>query len=193
MEHGGTSSCFGTDVYGKTVGIVGMGRIGLAVARRLALGFGCKVIYHQRTEKTTSQLEGVPAKYVSSLDELLAESDIVTMHLPYQGTCLCDAAFFSKMKRTALFINTTRGGMVNQDALYDALVSGQIAGAGLDVTTPEPLPLDHKLLTLSNCVIFPHIGSATLATREKMSQVAIDNAIAGLEGKPMIYCANDTK
>jgi phosphoglycerate dehydrogenase-like enzyme len=103
---------------------------------------------------------------------------------------MIDADAFRKMKRTAILINTSRGGIVDQDALYQALVSGKIAAAGLDVTTPEPLPMDDPLSRLANCVILPHIASASYATRTKMALLAAENVLAGVQGKPLPYPIN---
>jgi phosphoglycerate dehydrogenase-like enzyme len=118
---------------------------------------------------------------------LLAQSDFVTLHCPLNQEThhLINATTLGKMKPTAILINTTRGGTVDQAALFQALTSGQIAAAGLDVTSPEPLPTDHPLLTLPNCVILPHIGSASIATRTKMALMAAENVIAGVEGRPL--------
>ncbi|XP_025057224.1 glyoxylate reductase/hydroxypyruvate reductase-like isoform X2 [Alligator sinensis] len=121
------------------------------------------------------------------LTRLAEESDfvVVTCSLTPDTAGLCNKDFFGKMKKTSVFINTSRGAVVNQEDLYQALVSGQIAAAGLDVTTPEPLPTEHPLLSLKNCVILPHIGSATYATRSTMSVLAVNNLLAGLKGESM--------
>ena len=174
----------GYDVYGSTVGIVGLGRIGTAVAKRLR-GFDCRILYNNPTPKP-EVAASVGAEYVD-LDTLLAESDFVSIHteLNDQTKHLFNADAFRKMKRTAILINTSRGGTVDQEALYHALVNGEIAAAGLDVTTPEPLPVDHPLFTLRNCVILPHIASASYATRTKMAVLAAENIIAGIQGQPL--------
>ena len=174
----------GYDVYGSTVGIVGLGRIGTAVAKRLR-GFDCRILYSNPTPKP-EVAASVGAEYVD-LDTLLAESDFVSIHteLNDQTKHLFNADAFRKMKRTAILINTSRGGTVDQEALYHALVNGEIAAAGLDVTTPEPLPVDHPLFTLRNCVILPHIASASYATRTKMAVLAAENIIAGIQGQPL--------
>jgi lactate dehydrogenase-like 2-hydroxyacid dehydrogenase len=174
----------GYDLYGSTVGIVGMGRIGAAVAKRLQ-GFNCRILYNSPQPKL--EVESlIPAKF-ADLDVLLAESDFISIHAPLNALTrnLFNAEAFRKMKRTAILINTSRGGTVDQEALYQALVSGEIAGAGLDVTTPEPLPVDHPLLQLPNCVILPHIASASYATRAKMAVLAAQNIIAGVKGKAL--------
>src|SRR5262249_52747427 len=150
-------------VAGTTLGIVGPGRIGAAVARRGA-GFGMRVLYAGRHDAPEFPGERV------DLDGLLAQSDYVSMHVPLTPDTvrMCDAMFFAKMQPRAIFVNTTRGAVVDQVALLDALRGGTIAGAALDVTTPEPLPPDDPLLTAPNLVIAPHLGSATLETRTKM-------------------------
>lgn len=174
----------GIDVFGSTVGIVGLGRIGAAVARRLA-GFNCRILYSG--PRPRPELAGaVGAQYVD-FPTLLAESDFISLHCPFNDEThhLFNADAFRRMKRTAVLINTTRGGVVDQDALYAALRDRQIAAAGLDVTTPEPLPPAHPLLTLPNCVVLPHIGSASIATRTQMALMAAENLIAGVQGQPL--------
>ena len=163
----------GADLAGATLGIVGWGRIGQAVARR-AEGFGLEVIHSSRSS-------GIP------LDELLERSDFVSLHTPLtpETRNLIDAAFLARMKPTALLVNTTRGGVVDQDALRSALAAGEIAGAALDVTDPEPLPADHPLLEAPNLLVVPHVGSATVRTRAKMAAMAVDNLLAALDGRPM--------
>jgi len=178
----------GPDLHGSTVGIIGMGRIGAAVARRLT-GFNVRLLYHNRHPSPLA--DEVGAELVS-LEDLLATSDFVSLHCPYTPEThhLIDAAALARMKSSAILINTARGGVVDQDALMDGLQSGQIRAAGLDVTTPEPLPPDHPLLSLPNVVVLPHIGSASLATRIKMAQMTVDNLLAGLRGERLPYCAN---
>lgn len=167
----------GQDVYGATLGIVGMGRIGQAVARR-AIGFQMKVLYTSRSEKT-----GIDAQKVS-LDELLAQSDFISLHTPLtkETRHMINKSTLKRMKPTAILINTARGPLVDTAALVEALREGQIAGAGLDVTDPEPLPRNHPLLYLPNCIVVPHIGSASQRTRDLMSEIAARNVIAVLEG-----------
>ena len=164
----------GHDVHGATLGIVGYGRIGQAVARR-AEGFSMRILATPR----------VP------LEELLAESDAVTLHVPLTSDTrhLIDTAALARMKPTAILVNTARGGVVNQEALADALERGEIAGAALDVTDPEPLPPDHPLLDAPNLLVLPHIGSATHTARERMADLAVDNLLAGLAGKPLPHAA----
>jgi glyoxylate reductase len=163
----------GRDLHGATVGIVGYGRIGQAVGRRLE-GFGCTVLANTRDG-------GV------SLEELLEQSDFVTLHCPLtpQTRGLIDAEALSRMKPTAYLVNTSRGPVVDTGALAGALHAGELAGAALDVTDPEPLPADHALLEAPNLLVVPHIASATHATRGRMADIAVDNLLAGLAGEPM--------
>lgn len=174
----------GYDLYGSTVGIVGLGRIGAAVAKRLR-GFDCRLLYN--SPKPKPEIADPLGAEFADFPDMLAKSDFITIHAPLiaETRNLFNADAFGKMKRTAILINTSRGGTVDQDALYHALVSGEIAGAGLDVTTPEPLPVNHPLLQLPNCVILPHIASASFATRAKMAMLAAENLIAGVQGKPL--------
>lgn len=178
---------FGTDLYGKTLGIVGMGRIGVGVAKR-AQASGMSVIYHNRHARSDN--ESLQTKYVS-FDELLTRSDFVMILVPLtkESHHLFGAAEFKKMKPTAYLINGARGKLVDTNALYDALKNGEIAFAALDVTDPEPLG-DHPLLTLSNILITPHIGSATHETRDSMARLAVKNLLNGLSAKPLAACAN---
>lgn len=174
----------GYDVFGSTVGIIGLGRIGLAFARRLS-GFGCKIVYNNPTPAPERAAE-VGAEYVD-MDTLLSASDFISIHcaLTPETKDLFNAQAFEKMKKTAILVNTSRGGVIDQEALYTALKAGQIAAAGLDVTTPEPLPADHPLVGLPNCLILPHIGSASYATRRGMALLAAENLVTGLQGQDM--------
>lgn len=189
VKNGGWSSwkplwLCGYGLSGSTVGVIGLGRIGMAIARRL-MPFGVKrLLYSGRTAKACAA--EVNGEFVP-LDTLVSESDfiVVSCSLTPETQGLCDKAFFSKMKNTAVFVNSSRGAVVNQEDLYEALSSGQIAAAGLDVTTPEPLPTDHPLLTLKNCVVLPHIGSATYSTRGVMGALSAQNLLAGLQGTDM--------
>ena len=170
----------GQDIYGSTLGIIGMGNIGAAVAKR-ARGFDMKVIYFDlNVQPQKGAIVGAEIRH--SLDDLLAEADFVSLHVPLTTETyhLIDAAALTKMKRTAILVNTSRGQAVDSDALYEALCSGQIKYAALDVTDPEPLPSDHKLLSLPNCLVVPHIGSASVATRNRMAVMAAENLIAGV-------------
>jgi glyoxylate reductase len=176
----------GHDLSGITVGIVGMGRIGEAVARRIK-AFGTNLVYHDPLRRTEIELE-LDAKSVT-FDELLTEADITTLHVPLtkQTHHLISYPQLKLMKPTALLINTSRGKVVDTEALLHALQNGEIQAAGLDVTDPEPLPADHPLFKLPNCLITPHIASAGAATRTKMAHMAVDNLLAGLQGGPLPY------
>jgi len=168
----------GRDLHAATVGIVGFGRIGQAVARRLE-GFGCELL--------SADIDGdVP------LDELLERADFVTIHTPLtpETRGLIGDEAMRRMKPTAYLINTSRGPVVDTEALARGLHAGEIAGAALDVTDPEPLPGNHPLLQAPGILVLPHIASATHATRERMADMAVDNLLAGLAGKPMPNQAN---
>ncbi|XP_060702523.1 glyoxylate reductase/hydroxypyruvate reductase-like [Hemiscyllium ocellatum] len=175
----------GYGLSGSTVGIVGLGRIGLAIAQRLK-PFGVKKFVYTGRQPRPEAAAQIQGEYVP-LNKLAEESDFVVISCSFSPETkdMCNADLFSKMKKTAIFINTSRGAVVNQDDLYQALSAGQIAAAGLDVTVPEPLPTDHPLLSLKNCVILPHIGSATYATRNTMSVLTANNLLAGLKGEQM--------
>jgi phosphoglycerate dehydrogenase-like enzyme len=174
----------GADLSGATLGIVGFGRIGRAVARR-ASGFDMRILAYSPS-LTHEEAQMANARLVD-LDDLLRESDFVSLHCPLNQDTrhLVNRNTLAKMKPTAILVNTTRGGVVDQDALYDALKNRVIGGAALDVTDPEPLPPDHPLLSLSNATIVPHIGSASTWTRDQMATMAADNLIAGLKGEPL--------
>jgi glyoxylate/hydroxypyruvate reductase len=176
----------GQDVHGSTVGIVGCGRIGKAFARRL-LGFDLKACLYTDAVRLPEEEEKRLNLTFTTMDDLLARSDFVVPHCPLlpETTKMFNADVFKKMKKTAIFINTTRGPVVDQDALVHALQTGEILAAGLDVTTPEPLPPSHPLNNLPNCVVLPHIASATMQTRGDMAALAAANAIAGISGKPL--------
>jgi glyoxylate reductase len=178
----------GRDLSGSTVGIIGLGRIGQAVAKRLR-GFDCQLLYTQL--KPTADANSMGGRYVD-FETLLRESDFVTLHCPLNDSTrgLIDAAALRLMKPTAVLVNTARGPVVDQDALIEALRSRAIAAAGLDVTTPEPLPPDHPLLGLPNVIVLPHIGSATIAARMRMANMAVDNLLAGIHGEQLPHCAN---
>jgi lactate dehydrogenase-like 2-hydroxyacid dehydrogenase len=165
----------GRDVHGTTLGVVGYGRIGRAVARR-GEGFDMRVLHTRETP----------------LDELLAESDFVSLHVPLEQSTrgLIGERELRLMKDGGILVNTARGAIVDTAALERALKEGWIAGAGLDVTDPEPLPGDHPLLTAPNLTVLPHVGSATERTRRAMGELAVENLLAGLRGEPMPRCAN---
>ncbi len=168
----------GQDLNGATLGLIGLGRIGSAVARR-AEGFGMEVIH-------TSRSGGVP------LDELLERSDFVSIHTPLTDETrgLIDEPALQRMKSSAILVNTARGPVVDTNALVRALNQGWIGGAALDVTDPEPLPTEHPLLMCPNLTIAPHLGSATHAAREGMARLSVDNLLAALAGERMPHCAN---
>ncbi|NDJ62205.1 MAG: D-glycerate dehydrogenase [Chloroflexi bacterium] len=174
----------GHDLAGKTLGIVGLGRIGKAVAKRAA-GFELRLIAHG-PRLTDAEAAAVGAVRVD-LPTLLREADFVSLHTPLtpETRHLINPTTLAQMKPTAILVNTTRGPVVDQTALYDALTNGVISGAALDVTDPEPLPADDPLLTLPNVVIVPHIGSATVGTRNQMARIAADNLIAGVNDQPL--------
>jgi lactate dehydrogenase-like 2-hydroxyacid dehydrogenase len=173
----------GPDVHGATIGIVGFGRIGQAVARRAA-GFGMTILYHDPVELPPEVTEPLGAQY-AELDDLLARSDFVSLHvnLTDETRGLINAERLGLMKPTAVLVNTARGPVVEPRALEQALRDGVIAAAGLDVTDPEPIPVDDPLVTLPNCLIVPHIASASPATRGKMAEMAAANLLAGLRGE----------
>jgi glyoxylate reductase len=179
----------GADIHGATLGLVGFGRIGQAMAKRAA-GFGMRVLFHDPAYQTQNQL--LANALSTSLEQLLQESDFVSIHVPLtdQTRKMFNSITFSKMKPGAILINTARGGVVDQNALYDALKSGHLAAAGLDVTDPEPLPMDSPLLALENLVITPHIASASRTTRELMAVMAAENLLAGLKGEKLPNCVN---
>ncbi|ARV61221.1 D-glycerate dehydrogenase [Nostocales cyanobacterium HT-58-2] len=180
----------GPNITGATLGIVGFGRIGQAVARR-AKGFDMQIFYTSN-HKCEPELEKLLGVEFTTFDSLLQKSDFVTIHTPLSEETyhLFGDRQFELMKQSAILINTARGAIVNPEALYQALSSGQIAGAAIDVTDPEPIPTDSPLLSLDNLIITPHIGSASLQTREKMANMAIANLIAGLEGERLPHCVN---
>ncbi len=174
----------GGDLSGATLGIIGLGRIGEAVTRR-AKGFDMRIIAYSPSKKPADAAQlGIE---LTSLESLLQQSDYVSIHVPLnaQTRGLINADLLRKMKPTAILINTARGPIVDQQALYDAVKNGVIGGAALDVTNPEPMSPGDPLLTLPNVTIVPHIGSASLKTRNKMATMAAENLIAGILGKPL--------
>lgn len=179
----------GRDLTGKTLGIVGLGAIGMAMARR-AGGFGMRVVYNSRQRKPEAEADlGVEWR---ELPALLAESDYVSLHMALNDDTrgMIGAAELSQMKRDAVLINTARGGVVEQAALLQALREGTIGGAGLDVFASEPLPPDDPLMSLPNVVVAPHLGSATVETRTRMSDLAVDNLLAFFRGERPPSCVN---
>ncbi len=178
----GPTLFLGRDIYGATLGLVGLGRIGASVARR-ARGFAMRILYHDIARR--DDLERELGLIYADLETLLKESDFVSLHvsLTEDTRYLMSEEQFALMKPTAILINTSRGPVVDQRALYEALRSGEIAGAALDVTEPEPIAPDDLLLSLDNCLIVPHMASASIATRTKMASMAAENLIAGLKGE----------
>ena len=178
----------GQEVSGSTIGIIGMGRIGTKIAKR-ALGFDMKVLYYNRRQKSAEEERSVCATYVPVLNELLQQCDFVVLVVPSTKETyrMIGMEQFKAMKKSGIFINISRGAIVDHDALVEALRDGEIAHAGLDVTDPEPLPRDHPLLSMTNVSFTPHTGTATYPTRKKMVEVTIANIRAGVEGEPLLY------
>lgn len=172
----------GADIHHQTIGIVGMGRIGEAVARR-ARGFGMEVLYHNRSRKESTEQE-LQAQYVS-FDELLERSDFIVPLAPLtdETNLLFNEEAFDKMKDSSMFINTSRGQVVDEDALYNALTTGKIAAAGLDVFTVEPIRSDNRFVALDNTVCLPHIGSSSVKTRTEMVHLCCENISAVFAGQ----------
>ena len=175
----------GIELNGSTLGIIGMGKIGQAVTKR-AHGFGMKVLF------TDTETRSVEHATQVSMQELLKTSDFVSLHAPLtpETRGIIDRAAFSMMKPSAILINAARGPLVDTSALCDALTNHKISAAALDVTDPEPLPPTHRLFSLPNCLIVPHIGSATQQTRRKMAELACENLLAGLNGQRLPHCVN---
>lgn len=179
----------GADVYGATLGIVGFGRIGQAMAKR-ARGFDMNILYHSRRPHDEAAKE-LGATYCD-LETLLAQSDFVSLHVPLTPEThhLIGKHEFNMMKPTGILINTARGGIVDPKALYEALKSEDIGYAALDVTEPEPIQMDDPLLSLDNCLIVPHIGSASVSARDKMATMSAANLLAGVKGEQLPNCVN---
>lgn len=180
----------GKELYGKTLGVFGLGRIGFEMAKKSLSAFDMKVIYHNRHRNEEAE-QVLNAEYVS-FEELVRKSDVLSVHASFtpEQEHLFNRPVFKQMKTDAIFINTARGGFHNQKDLYDAIVSGEIWGAGLDVTNPEPIPEDDPILELSTVCVFPHIGSATIEARNGMAGLAAENIIAFSKGQKMPHCAN---
>jgi glyoxylate reductase len=180
----------GTEVHGATLGIIGLGRIGRQVAQR-ARGFEMPLLYHNRSRREDVEQE-FNAQYVSR-EALLETSDFVMLTCPLSEETrgMIDSEALSRMRPWACLINLARGPVVNTDALYEALSTGGIAAAALDVTDPEPLPREHPLLGLDNVVITPHLGSATVKTRRRMAQMSVENLLAGLQGQALPYAVGE--
>lgn len=184
------SAGLGIELFGKTLGIVGLGNIGFEMAKMCKGAYGMDVIYHNRghNEQAENELGAIRVE----LDELLAKSDVLSVHanLSDESKGMFDAAAFAKMKPNAIFINTARGGIHNEDDLKAALENGTIWGAGLDVTNPEPMDKANPLLNMESVSVLPHIGSATKETRDAMAVLAAKNVIAGLKGEKLPACVN---
>ena len=189
-ETWGLTLLLGQEVYGATLGIVGMGRIGQAVAKR-ARGFNMRVLYHDLARQTEAESD-LGLEFVS-FENLLSESDYITLHVNLTDSTkgLIGGHEFELMKSTAVLINTARGPIVDSNALFEALSTGQIQAAAVDVTDPEPLPVGHKLSGLSNLIITPHIASATVKSRTQMAMMAVKNLIAGVRGEKLLYPVNE--
>jgi glyoxylate reductase len=180
----------GQDLAGRTVGIVGMGRIGFALARRCRLGWDMKVLYHDIMKNVQAEAE-LGAELVE-FETLLTDSDFVSLHADLNDKTrgMMGKEQFKTMKRTAVLINTARGPLVDQQALAEALAAGTIFAAGLDVTDPEPPPANDPLLKLPNVIVAPHIASATVQTRNAMAEICANNVIAGVTGQKLPACVN---
>ena len=181
----------GQDIHHATLGIVGLGRIGMEIAKR-AKGFNMKVLYYDTIRRSEEEERQLGIEHVPELSTLLSQSDFISLHTPLtpQTHHLIGAAQFALMKPTAILVNTSRGPVVDQKALYEALKSRQIFAAAIDVTEVEPIPLDDPLLTLDNIIICPHIASASVITRTNMATMAAENLIAGLSGQIPPNCVN---
>ena len=181
----GASTMLGVDFAGATLGIIGYGRIGKAMARR-AMGFGMRIIFYSPSAKPTTDAIKV------DLDTLFRESDFISLHAPLTPATkgIIDREAFNKMQPHTILVNTARGQMVDHKALYIALKEHKIFAAAIDVTDPEPIPLDDPLLELDNLIITPHIGSASKTTRENMAVIAAQNLLAGLNGDRLPHCVN---
>ena len=186
----GPGILLGQDIHHATLGIIGLGRIGTEVARR-ARGFNMKVLYYSRTRHKEAE-QDLSVEFVPELDSILARSDFISLHVPLtpETRYLIGPDQFATMKPSAVLINTSRGALVDQAALYQALKTGQIFAAAIDVTDVEPIPPGDPLLTLDNIIITPHIGSASFITRQKMALMAAENLLAGLRGEVPPYCVN---
>jgi glyoxylate reductase len=176
----------GREVHDKTLGIIGMGRIGRQVARR-ALGFDMTVLYHNRYRREDVERDLGPSVRFAEKDDLLKRSDYVMLCVPLtdQTRGSIGARELDSMRPSATLINIARGAIVDTEALTTAMAQDRIAAAALDVTDPEPLPRDHPLLSMPNVVITPHLGSATVETRRRMAELSVENLLAGLRGEPL--------
>ncbi|MCA9828080.1 MAG: D-glycerate dehydrogenase [Nitrosopumilus sp.] len=183
----GASDYVGVDLQGKTLGILGLGRIGGTLAKR-AKAFDMKIIYHNRKRVSKNKERSLNAKYVS-FEELITQSDAISIHVPHtkETDHLWNMKIFRKMKKTSFLINTSRGKVINERDLITAIKKKVISGAGLDVYEKEPIGKDHPLTQLQNVVLAPHIGSSTKETRLKMAEITVKNLNLGMEGKKPIY------
>ena len=181
----------GQELYGKTLGIFGLGRIGFEMSQKCKAAFGMKILYHNRSHNENAEKE-LDAEFVD-FETLLAQSDVLSVHSNYteENNELFNKDTFAKMKPNSIFINTARGKFHNEDDLFHALNQNIIWGAGLDVTNPEPMKPENPLLSLPNCCILPHIGSATYEARNGMAVCAAQNIIALFENKKMPFCVNE--
>ncbi len=186
----GLTTLLGEDISGATLGIIGFGRIGRRVAKR-GRGFDMRVLYYDPLCQDDPYAMQIGAECVD-YETLLRESDFISLHMALNDETyqMINAGTLSRMKPDAILVNTARGAVVDQEALYHALKNGVIRAAAVDVTDPEPLPSDHPLLSLDNLIVTPHIASATVQTRNKMVQIAIDNLLAGLSGEKLPHCIN---
>ena len=180
----------GQELYGKTLGVLGLGRIGFEMAEKCQKAFGMDIIYHNRNHNEEAEKE-LNAQYVS-FEDLVQQSDIISIHANYtpEQADIFNKETFEKMKPNLIFINTARGGFHNENDLLEALESGKIWGAGLDVTNPEPMEKDSPLLQLPNVCVLPHIGSATIEARNGMSKLASENVVAFSKGEKMPTVVN---
>ncbi|WP_348798410.1 2-hydroxyacid dehydrogenase [Flavobacterium adhaerens] len=180
----------GQELYGKTLGIFGLGRIGFEMAKKCKAAFEMNIMYHNRSRNEKAEKE-LDAKYVD-FETLLSKSDVLSVHSNFsaENTEIFNKNAFVKMKRNSIFINTARGKFHNEADLFDALTNGTIWGAGLDVTNPEPMQPNNPILSLPNCCVLPHIGSATYEARNGMAICAAQNLLALFENKKMPFCVN---
>jgi len=187
----GPKILLGQDIHNATLGIIGLGRIGAEIAKR-GRGFNMKVRYYDEIRRSEEEERQLSVEYIPDLAKLLSSADFISVHVPLvpQTHHLIGAAEFALMKPTAVFINTSRGSVVDQRALYEALKSGQIFAAAIDVTEVEPISPDDPLLTLDNIIITPHIASASFTTRKNMALMAAENLLAGLCGQTPPNCVN---
>ena len=183
----GPDEFLGTDLYGKTMGIFGMGRIGNAVAKR-ARGFEMNITYHNRTRLSAKEEKSLGVRYCT-LDELFRKSDVVSIHVPHtkETNEIINLKLFKKMKKTAFLVNTARGKIINEKDLVFALKKKMIRGTGLDVFSKEPISANHPFAKMENVVIMPHSGSSAVETRKKMAEICVKNLVLSLSGKKPIY------